>query len=90
MKSSTFDPGLILCKTTSNDVVVNDFYACFHMVSVTVVTLSQVNFVPRDRTSSCMAAVLIRQTRSPKGDLCQHLIVAKLLPRCHISVSIKK
>jgi hypothetical protein len=31
--------------------VVNGFYACFYLV-VTVVTLSKVNFVPRDRTSS--------------------------------------
>jgi hypothetical protein len=34
--------------------LINDFYACFHMVvNVVTLTLSQVNFSRRDRTSSC-------------------------------------
>ena len=54
-------------------------------------TLSQINFVPRDLYKQ-LAAILKRQTRFPqRGPLPPPppQIVAKLLPRCRFSVSLK-
>ena len=81
---------VVLSRTCREVFVVNDFYACFHMVA-TVVTLSQVNFVPRSYKHP--AAVVKRQTqfpqRGPSPPPPPHLIVAKLLPRCRFSVPLK-
>ena len=59
----TLVPMVVLSRTCREVFVVNDFYACFHMVA-TVVTLSQVNFVPRSYKHP--AAVVKRQTQFPQ------------------------
>jgi hypothetical protein len=70
-------------RTCREVFVVNDFYACFHMV-VTAVTR---NFLPKGSYKQ-LAAVLKRQTRSPgRGPLPPPLIVAKLLPRCRFDLT---
>jgi hypothetical protein len=68
----------------------NYFYACFHM-AMTVVTLSLVNFLPRDRIQAGGIGKFKTDTVPQRGPLpLPPLIVPKPEPRCRFIVSFKK